>query len=349
MIDPAIQSVVDVARFQNWCVDHVPGFVSGEFAIRRIAGGASNLTMLIQQDDNRWVLRRPPLGKYLPTAHDVGREFAFYRALHGSTVPVPQPHALCDDPAVMGAPFYVMEFLDGRVLSAAADALPIPIDARSTFCMEFARTLVRIHNVDIDAVGLGAIAKRSGYLERQLKRWTEQWHIAGEGHSAALTEVSRRLAAARPRHSSTSIVHGDYRIGNVMIGSFEKANIVAVFDWEMATLGDPLADLGYALIFWGSQYPHLDETSAIPDLPGFLDEKQLVAAYQAAGGILSAPIDYYKIFALFKLAVITQGHSERQLRHAGAVDSALTRHRDGLAEMALDIASRSGLPGLRPR
>jgi aminoglycoside phosphotransferase (APT) family kinase protein len=328
-------------------MEHVPDFDDGEFSICRIAGGASNLTMVIRQDHKRWVLRRPPLGKYLPTAHDVGREFAFYRALRGSTVPVPRTYALCEDTAVLGAPFYVMEFLDGRMLSSPADALLISLEARATFCTEFARTLARIHQIDFDAVGLGSIAKRSGYLERQLKRWTEQWQLAGDGKSAVLTEVAERLVAARPQQSSTCIVHGDYRIGNIMIESVENANIVAVFDWEMATIGDPLADLGYALIFWGSRYPHLDETSVIPDLPGFLSEESLVAAYEAAGGIHTGNIDYYKIFALFKLAVITQGHSERQLRHTGAVDSTLTRHRDALAEMALDIASRSGMPGLR--
>jgi aminoglycoside phosphotransferase (APT) family kinase protein len=347
-IDPILAAGMNVPLFRNWMTDNVPEFQPGHFTIRRLAGGESNLTMLIEQDGKRWVLRRPPMGPYPPSGHDMGREFLFYRSMQGTAVPVPRTRGLCTDEAVLGAPFYVMDFMQGRIIATAADAQTVDEAGRRGLCDALARTMAAIHTVDIDAVGLGTVARRGDYLQRQVKRWTSQWESFDPAENPAIGEIGRRLTAAMPKTSQTTVVHGDYRIGNVMVAPDDPARIIAVLDWEMATLGDPLADLGYTLIYWGSAYPYIEPSAEIPDLPGFMTEAELIDAYERAGGAKADSIDYYKILAWFKLAVMCQSYIERG-RADGKPSERTVRHRDAMAATALETADRSHIAGLNGR
>ena len=348
-IDPIISAVIDIPRFQNWMVDNVADFGRGGFAIERLAGGASNLTMAVIQEGRRWVMRRPPIGPYPPSAHDMSREFLLYRSMHGTAVPVPQTRGLCTDETILGAPFYVMNYVDGDVIATLADAEKITKTSRWQLCEALAQTMAAIHIVDIDAVGLGSLARREGYVERQVGRWTGQWEKFDPSENAVIGEIGRRLSKAMPKTSQTTVVHGDYRIGNVMVAKDNPTKIVAVLDWEMATLGDPLADLGYTLIFWGAAYPYLDPSNEIPDLAGFMSEAELIGAYERAGGARADQVDYYKILAWFKLAVMSQSHIERDKQAGGQRVAQMTRHRDAMAAIALETANRSHIAGLNGR
>jgi len=320
-------SDVDVSRLGPWLAEHVG--VEGELSHEIISGGASNLTIGVTVGDTELVVRRPPVGAFLPSANDVSREYRYLSALKDTDVPVPETLAYCDDESVLGAPFYVMRRLHGRVPhdpSVLADLSPE--EARKAG-LRFVDVLRRLHSVDIDAVGLGDAAKRTGYLERQVSRWTDQWHRAKEEDDPIIDALSEKLSASVPPSGPATIVHGDYRLGNVMFES-DGTDIVGVFDWEMATLGDPLADVGYTLLWWGTKdRPPMHPSASVADLPGFPSADEVCALYGADPDV----VRFHLVLAAFKLTIIGEGNRARARRLGQEVPDG----KNPLAEWALDL------------
>ena len=349
---PGIRAGAVAAFFR----EHVPGG-DAELGFELVGAGRSNLTYRVAAGARSYALRRPPLGHVLPTAHDMSREYRVLAALAGTDVPVPRPLALCEDPAVTGAPFYVMEWCPGIVLDRELPpgfaALPAE---RSRMSEALIETLVRLHAVDPRAVGLEDFGRPDGYLERQVRRWGVQWQGNRTAELPEIDELLRRLARALPRRGDTGIVHGDYRLGNMALDPADPGRVVAIFDWEMATLGDPLADLGYTLVYWyeagdaeqgdalGAYVPRFTA------LPGFPTRAGLVEAYARASGRDVAAIDFYRVLALTKLAVISEGIYKRFIQGQTAgpgFERAATRAAEGIARSALRLADASPDPRLR--
>src|SRR5271154_7171024 len=242
---------VDLARLQPWFAAHVASATGGPLHALLISGGRSNLTYSIGDDAHEWVLRRPPLAHVPPTAHDMAREHTVLAALAGTDVPVPRTLAFCSDDAVNDAPFYVMDKVDGVILRTPAEMTALSPDEARRCSEGLIDVLVAIHAVDYQAVGLSEFGHPDGYLERQVRRWGEQWERSKSREIPAIEELARRLRAALPASPPPTIVHGDYRLDNTMLAADDPGRIIAVLDWEMATLGDPLSDLGLFLVYWG--------------------------------------------------------------------------------------------------
>ena len=344
---------LDLQRLRSYFADHVPGATGAPLSASLISGGKSNLTYAVSDGTSTWVVRRPPLGHVLPTAHDMAREFKVINALGPTPVPVPIAYAFCDDLDVNGAPFYVMELVDGTIARTAADLAAFgTVDARR--CSEqLVDVLAAIHAVDWRAVGLSDFGRPDGYLERQVKRWNQQWEgskEAGCPDVAAITELARRLANSVPMSPAPTIVHGDYRLDNTMLAPNDPGRVVAVLDWEMSTLGDPLADLGLFLLYWGrdEQSAAAVAGAAITTELGFMSRDEIVARYAEATGADLSALEWYEIFAAYKLAVIVAGIHARFLMGMTRGDGfegmgEMVRH---LSEGALQRASQSHLAGL---
>jgi aminoglycoside phosphotransferase (APT) family kinase protein len=289
---------------------------TGPLEVRLIAGGRSNLTYLLTDGDGqRLVLRRPPGGELLDSAHDMHREWRFISALRPTDVPVPDPLVYCDDTAVIGAPFYVMGFVDGVVVETTETAEKIPFDARRPLGLELVDTMGRLHRVEPAEVGLADIAKGADYLARQLRRWQKQWELSvgpagvDEPLMAGLHADLVRLAP--PQHR-TGIVHGDFRLGNVISGT--DGTVRAVLDWELATLGDPLADLGWLLASWRlpeDEGPAPAGPASPTEVGGFPTREELIERYGSVTGVEPAQVDYYVAFAQWRMACILSGVSAR--------------------------------------
>jgi len=275
-----------------------------------ISGGRSNITVGLRQGDRDWVLRRPPRGRRLPTAHSMGREFTVLGGLEGSAVPAPQPLFHCEDEAVIGAEFYVMERVDGRILRAPRDVDLDPAEARRC-SFALVETLAAIHLLDVERAGLAELGRPAGYAERQVRRWIGQLD-SGIRVTPGLRELGRRLERAVPASSRAALVHGDYRIDNVVFDAADPGRVVAVLDWEMATIGDPLADLGMLLMYWRRPGERCaSEVHEITTAPGFVERDELTAAYAAATGFDLDGLDFFVALAHFKLAVIVAGIAAR--------------------------------------
>jgi aminoglycoside phosphotransferase (APT) family kinase protein len=342
---------VDLARLTAYFAEHVPGADSGRpLTATLIAGGRSNLTYSLTDGARRWVLRRPPLGHVLPTAHDMAREYTVLRALADTDVPVPATYALCDDVEVNGAPFYVMEQVDGVVYrDGAALAALTPDDARR--CSdELVDVLAAIHAVDYQAVGLGEFGRPAGFLERQVRRWGEQWERSKTDDLPAVDELARRLRNALPESGPPTIVHGDYRLDNTMMAADDPGRIVAVLDWEMSTLGDPLADLGLFLLYWGQADAQVIATgAAIDGQAGFASRDEVVERYARVSGRPVDALDWYVAFASYKLAIIVEGINARYRmgKTVGEGFEAMGQMVAGLVDAALAQADRSSIAALR--
>lgn len=341
----------NVARFFR---EHVPG---GDCALSftLISGGRSNLTYLVRGGGHEWVLRRPPLGHVLPTAHDMAREHRVLAALVGTGVPAPRPIALCEDPSVNDMPFYVMEYCPGVVLAQdLPEAYAASAVDRRRISEALVDTLVRLHAVDYRAVGLEGFGHPEGYLDRQVRRWSQQWERSQTSPLPEIDELIRRLRAALPESPLPTIVHGDYRLGNMALDPNDPGRVVAIFDWEMATLGDPLADLGYTLIYWteagdAAQGGSVGTASSFTALPGFYTRAEIVAEYAQRSGRNVEAIEFYQVLALYKLAVISEGIYARYLQGKTLGDGfeGMTRAAAGLAQRALAIAESSADRRLR--
>jgi aminoglycoside phosphotransferase (APT) family kinase protein len=345
---------IDVPRVSRFLLERIPG-AAPPLRYQLIAGGRSNLTYRVRSGEASWVLRRPPLGHVLPTAHDMAREYRVLSALADTAVPVPRPLVLCEEPEVNGAPFYVMEYAPGVVVEEGLpDGYARSCRERRALSRALVDTLVALHAVDVEAVGLGDFGRPRGYLERQVRRWSQQWERSATGPLPAIEELIRRLKAALPASPRASLVHGDYRLGNLALDPADPGRVIAIFDWEMATLGDPLADLGYTLMYWGEEgEPERDACplphAAVTARPGFLTRAELVEAYAQRSGRDVEAIDFYCVLALTKSAVIAEGIYARFLQGQtlGPGFEGMTRHTGRLAERALAIADASPLRGLR--
>jgi aminoglycoside phosphotransferase (APT) family kinase protein len=329
---------IDPERVGAWIDANVEG-ARGPYRYELIAGGRSNLTFTVTDSaGRRMVLRRPPLGHVLASAHDMAREHRIISAVGRTSVPVPATLALCTDDSVNGAPFYVMEWVEGTVLDSPEKGELLPEHLRATAANDLVDVLADLHAADIDAIGLGDLARREGYVERQVRRWSGQWEASKTRELPAIEEVARRLAAGIPPQQGTVIAHGDYRFGNCLTDT-ATGRIAAVLDWELCTLGDPLADLGYVGIYWtdpGMPNRRGTDPSGIAGFPPFAD---LVERYALRTGRDVSRIGYYMAFASFRLAVISEGVYARYIAGAmGSQDVDVSTFKTGtemLAESAL--------------
>ncbi len=336
--------LVDAGALATYLGQSFPERANLPLKVERIRGGHSNETFFVTHGNQELVLRRPPRGPLLPTAHDVTREFRVLTALTSTSVPVPRPILLCTDTSVIGAPFYLMERVHGEVIRAQLPpAFTNDVASRAGLGYELIDRLADLHAVDWQATGLGDFGKPQGYLERQVRRWTGQLDASRNRPLPDLDAVTKWLTTHLPESGPATIVHGDYRIDNAMYAPEPPAQILAIFDWEMATLGDPLADLGYLLSFWqesGDAGPELDDGSwGITALPGFPSRAQLVARYAERSGRQLEHVAFYVALAIWKLAILLEGSYRRHL--AGTTDdpffATLDRGVPALAQRALAV------------
>jgi len=299
---------IDRAGVERWFEQNVPG-VRLPLSFERVSGGHSNLTYCVRDAaGGRWALRRPPLGKRLGSAHDMGREFKVVSALAPTPVPVAPVVGLCEDESVNGAPFYAMEFVEGPILRGIAEAEAFSGEGeRRAIGERVVDTLVEIHAVDPDAVGLGELGRKEAYVERQLKRWHGQWEKSKTRELAAIDAVHERLSARIPEQGPATIVHGDYRLDNMILTP--GGEVAAVVDWELCTLGDPLADVGLLMVYWPERGE--EETLALGQpanlAPGFPSQAELRARYAERSGRDLSQLDFFVALGYWKLAIILEG------------------------------------------
>jgi aminoglycoside phosphotransferase (APT) family kinase protein len=309
----------------------------------RIAGGLSNLTYRVQDAaGRRWALRRPPLGKRLGSAHDMGREHRVVAALGPTAVPVPPLLGLCEDESVIGAPFYVMEFVEGPILRGLADAEIFPDEGdRRAIGMRVADTLAAIHAVDPDDVGLGDLGRKEDYVARQLRRWQGQWEKSKTRELPIVDRLHDRLAARIPPQGPATIVHGDYRLDNMILAP--SGEVAAVVDWELCTLGDPLADVGTLMAYWPERSEEGLRSLGQPAnlAPGFPDRAELAARYAESSGRDISELNFFLALGYWKLAIILEGVYARSLGGGyGEVDDGIHAFA-GLVERLAEAAERA--------
>ena len=313
---------INAERVPDWLERNIPG-VRGPFSFELIAGGRSNMTFgVTDAAGRRLVLRRPPMSHVLASAHDMGREHRIISALQDTPVPVPETLGYCEDESVNERPFYVMDFVDGLILRSQDDtAARFDEAARRGIGENLVDVLAAIHDVDVDAVGLGTLARKEGYIARQLKRWNGQFQQSQEQEREAgggvyrpmplVTEAHALLSSRVPEQHGAAIVHGDYRLDNTILSA--DGHVKAVLDWELCTLGDPLADVGTLLMYWAQGTSSAEPVTA---MPGFPTRDELAARYAAASGRDVSQIGFYLAFAYWKLACIMEGVYVRYATHA---------------------------------
>jgi aminoglycoside phosphotransferase (APT) family kinase protein len=317
---PGVPGIEDPSRLAKWMAGAGLEHLGELRGVHPIMGGRSNLTYILDFDGGRVVLRRPPLGHVLPTAHDMSREYRVLSALSGTQVPVPRPMAICQDGDVVGAPFYVMQYVDGLVLRTPEDGEQLTEDQGAELSELLASMLATIHGIDAGEVGLSTFGRPDGYLERQLSRWQRQWKLSNTRDMPGFDSLVTRLADGLPANAEGTLVHGDFRLDNTLVRLGAPASIAAVVDWEMSTLGDPLADLGLTLSYWvdqGDDVGWLDVNigSTITARPGFYSRDRFAARYAELTGRDLSGIGYYIAFGYFKLAVVLEGIHARFLLH----------------------------------
>lgn len=313
--------------------------------IELLSGGKSNLTFILRSAAGELILRRPPTGELLPTAHDMARETRVQAALERSSVPVPQIR-LVDHGGLFGFPFYIMEKVNGHVVR---DALPPGYATseaeRLAIGNAFVDTLATLHNVDYSEVGLGNFGNPEGFLNRQVRRWRSQWKATTFGQAREVDELGARLATSVPQQRRAALLHGDYRLDNIILDLHEPSRIRAVLDWELSTVGDPITDLALLLFFWRKEgEPTSSLVPGVSHLPGFPTRDQLLTRYTSRVDGDAYDLDWYLAFVHFKFAVITQGVFDRS--QAGAMGG---QDFGDLAEEVLGLAQRglSHLPTAR--
>jgi aminoglycoside phosphotransferase (APT) family kinase protein len=309
MADGTAEAPEGIARagVEAWLGEHAPA-ARLPLSFERISGGHSNLTYGVRDaGSGRWALRRPPLGKRLGSAHDMGREHRVVSALASTPVPVAPVVGLCEDESVNGAPFYVMEFVEGPILRGLAEASAFPDEGdRRAIGERVVDTLVEIHAVDPDAAGLGELGRKQDYVARQLHRWQGQWEKSKTRELPAIDAVHERLAARIPEQGPATIVHGDYRLDNMILTP--SGEVAAVVDWELCTLGDPLADVGLLMVYWpeaGEETIALGQPATLA--PGFPKRNELKARYAERSGRDLSQLDFFVALGYWKLAIILEG------------------------------------------
>lgn len=330
----------DQDRLEAWLRGVLDDFGTG-LDVRQFQGGASNPTFLLTtgtaDGPRRYVLRKKPPGELLASAHQVDREYRVMKALSGTGVPVPRMRALCEDPDVIGTAFYVMDFLEGRIFRDAALPGLEPAE-RAAIYDQLNATLARLHQVDYAAVGLGDYGRQGGYFERQIARWTKQYRGAETGPIPAMEQLIAELPGRIPADDEVCIAHGDYRLENVMFHPTEP-RLIAVLDWELSTLGHPLADLAYNCFLWRSDSPGWGSLQGVDfATSGIPTEREYVEAYRRRTG--RGPIadwPFYVAFSVFRLASISQGVYRRVLAGVAASEREAVNGAPHLADVALGI------------
>ena len=296
---------LDLDRLRELLERERPGLLGGPLSGRLIEGGRSNLTYTVTDGASTWVVRRPPLGHVLATAHDMKREHRVISALHPTSVPVPRPVLLWEDEEVLGAPFYVMEYVEGTPYRTAGQLAPLGPERTRKAVLNLVDTLVDLHAVDPAEVGLEDFGRPEGFLDRQLRRWGKQLDASRNRELAGIDELHAALGRELPVSPAPTVVHGDYRLDNALISDDESVR--AVLDWEMSTLGDPLTDLGL-LVMYSSPLGMPDSpVSTTAEAPGHPTPAELIERYAARSGRDVSSVSWYTAFAWFKLAVILEG------------------------------------------
>jgi aminoglycoside phosphotransferase (APT) family kinase protein len=344
MTDPTVQGTdaprgIDAPKVTAWFEEHVSG-VKPPLHFALVAGGRSNLTFVVTDSaEQKYVLRRPPTGHLLPTAHDMAREHKIISAMGPAGVPAPPALGLCSDESVNGAPFYVMGFVDGVIARNETEVQAyFDEQARRRVSLALIDTLAQIHSADPDRIGLGDLGRKEGYIARQLKRWYGNYRAANEARGGkplpAMEQVHERLSGAIPDQGPAAVVHGDYRLDNCILAP-DGSRVLAVLDWELCTLGDPLADMGQLFVYW----PEANERSALGTaptaLPGFARRSELASRYAEKTGRDLSQIDFYVAFAYWKLAAIMEGVYARYLGGAMGDDGFdVSGYEDSIAWLA---------------
>ncbi|ORM31895.1 phosphotransferase family protein [Williamsia sp. 1135] len=315
-------------------------------SFQRIGNGQSNLTFLVSDSDgNKWVLRRPPLGALLASAHDVLREHRIMSALQDTPVPVPRMIATTADPDITDAPLVLMSYIDGAVIDDRAVAETLTEDHRRRIGLSLPKALGTIHAIDLESVGLNDLASHKPYAARLLKRWTGQWEKSKTRDVEAVTRVAEALAKHAPEQTELTLVHGDYHLSNVITSSSD-GEVIGVVDWELCTLGDPLADLGNLLAFWPESTDPVAALSTVPTLPGFPARAEVIDAYASATGRDVSAAGYWHTMGLWRLTIIAEGilrrlmNDPRNASRDGGPTAALI---DNLSERTLQVGSEAGL------
>lgn len=341
---------LDPEQVAPWLRAQVPG-AEGELRFELVNAGGSNLTYRVESADSgrRFALRRPPERARVASAHDMGREWKILRALSShpeAGVPVPAALAFCDDPSVLGAEFYVMGFAEGRILrdtEAAADLTPAQARAATDALVD---VNVALHRLDVDRVGLGDLGRRDAYVERQLARWRKQYEAAKSRELPLVDALHRRLSARVPKQQAAALVHGDYRFDNTVMDP--EFRIVAVLDWELATLGDPVADFAWSIMYWSDPGDAADFGSPAPTRnAAFPRRREVIELYANRSGFDLSQLDYFVAFSWWKMACLVEGVVARLAVGAGGglsergVDLEGTRRRvEQMLEHAREAAAR---------
>lgn len=329
--------LIDEANLRAYLARELPG-EDAPLQVERVRGGHSNETFYITRAEQEWVLRRPPRGPLLPTAHDVLREYRVLKALNTTNVPVPRVLLACDDTSVTGAPFYLMERVRGFVIRDELPPYAGTAAGRVAISKALIDALVALHSVDWQGVGLADFGKPEGYISRQIRRWTGQLEKSRQRPLADLDAVTAWLSEHVPVSGPATIVHGDYRFDNTMY-AHDRPEVMAIFDWEMATLGDPLADVGYLLSFWREQGdPEPEFASAswrVMEKPGFPTRAEVADYYAERTGRTVRDMIFYVTLAIWKLAILLEG--------------SYSRHRAGTTDDPFFAELEHGVPALARR
>ncbi len=296
---------IDIKNVTRWLKERTSA--EGQIKFELVTHGRSNLTYIVtDENEDKWVLRRPPTGHVLASAHDMGREHRIMSALQGSNVPVPSVVGMCDDDSVTGAPFFVMGFVDGHIVKDIEDSKAFSPQERRTQSESLVDVLAKLHAVNPDEVGLGDLGKKEDYVGRQLRRWKRQVDEGSDRDLPLFVDLHSKLESGKPEQIGSGITHGDYRLDNCMIGNDNK--IAAVLDWELCTLGDVLADLGGMLMWWGKSGNDNSVMNEPPTLAdGYLTMEEVMERYALASGRDLSDLPYYIAFQFWRLAAIIEG------------------------------------------
>jgi aminoglycoside phosphotransferase (APT) family kinase protein len=344
MPDPSPIIGIDPVAVTRWFNELAIG-LTGPLRFERIGLGQSNLTYLVcDADDRRWVLRRPPLGQLLASAHDVAREARIMAALGPTDVPVPRILCVAQNPGLADVPLVLMEFIDGQVVDSMAVAESLAPQRRRQIGVSLPMTLAKIHAVDIDAAGLSDLASHKPYAQRQLKRWAGQWEQSKTRELPELDDLTRRLVAAAPDQRELALVHGDFHLRNVIV-SRGAGEVIGVLDWELSTLGDPLADMGTMLAYWPEPGEEFGDFAA-STLDGFPDRAELARIYLEQTGRDPQALKYWHALGLWKIAIIAEGVMRRAMdtwQNKAAAGTPTVKWIDTLVAAATEVADGTGI------
>lgn len=347
MSDTAMRDIVgvDPAAITAW-LGELGIDVTGRLSFERIGLGQSNLTYLVRdEEDRRWILRRPPLGHLLESAHDVTREARIMSALAGTGVPVPRIFGVAKNPGLQDVQVVLMEFIDGQVIDTMEIAESLTPQQRLAIAQSLPRTLAKIHDVDIETVGLSDLSSHKPYAQRQLKRWSGQWEQSRTREFPELDDLTRRLKAAVPEQTEVALVHGDFHLRNVIV-SPSNGTIIGALDWELSTLGDPLADVGSLLAYWPEPGEATGGDFPASTLEGFPNRDQLVQIYLDETGRDPQILKFWHVLGLWKVAIIAEGVMRRAMdnpANKAAAGTPTIERIDALVHKARDIADSAGI------